>query len=211
MMSKAVMLILCSLLVLSCGGENEQPAVAEIDQPTTEPAIEQRQPEDEATTSEESSPNAGLTPTTLDVAGDGIHIISIELPDDVSPDNGGRFGIDIQLGSAWNPETVVKLDARCNDDDCSPQDWSKIIDDSSEPLGRARSIMVPDRDEAIDGGWIISGPFWNEDNGAQAVIARWDNDADRYFTCHAEPAPDDADRLDELVAICMTAEPMWFE
>ena len=39
---------------------------------------------------------------------------------------------------------------------------------------------------------------------------RWDDTASHYFSCTIEVDARDVDRADELLTICLTAEPLWF-
>lgn len=204
MWNRLLMVVFCALAVVACGGGDPETAESETAEPeATEPGPTSvvESPPDEAV-------GEALAPT-LDVTGDGEYTITIELPEDATPDNGGRFGIDVALGPDWSSESVIKLDIDCADE-CGPQDWSEQVEAFASPIGRIRSTLVEPRDESIPNGWLLAGPNFNE-QGSTAVVARWNNDADAYFTCVAETALQDADRFDELIDVCLSAMPLWFE
>ena len=139
---------------------------------------------------------------------DGEHNVSMQIPLDATIDVDGFFGTELTPGSDYSIFTDIELNASC-DGICEAQDWGSKLNGSDGELGRVRAAIEPENDTPIDAGWLLSGPRVDGD-GAAAVVVRWDDTAQRYFSCMIEIDDSDIDEADELITICLTAEPLWF-
>ena len=139
---------------------------------------------------------------------DGEHNVSMQVPADATIDVDGIFGTEILVGGDFSIFTDIELNASC-DGICEAQDWEAKINGPSGELGRLRASIDPENDAPIEDGWVLSGPAVDGD-GALAAVFRWDDTASHYFACTIEVDDRDIDHMDELLTICLTAEPLWF-
>ncbi len=139
---------------------------------------------------------------------EGEHNVSMQVPADTTVDVDGFFGTELMLGGDYSIFTDIELNASC-DGICEAQDWGSKLNSTDGELGRTRASIEPQNDTPIDAGWLLSGPNLDDD-GATVLVVRWDDTARRYFSCTIEIDESDVDRSDELLTICLTAEPLWF-
>ena len=139
---------------------------------------------------------------------EGEHNVSMQVPADTTVDVDGFFGTELMLGGDYSIFTDIELNASC-DGICEAQDWGSKLNSTDGELGRTRASIEPQNDTPIDAGWLLSGPNLDDD-GATVLVVRWDDTSRRYFSCTIEIDESDVDRSDELLTICLTAEPLWF-
>jgi len=139
---------------------------------------------------------------------ESANTVSIALPADASFET-DTFGTEVDLGDDWSIFSDLSLDGTCGGA-CQAKDWEAKLNGGNGQLGRGRARVMVENDAAIDSGWVQSGVVVDDDEH-HVIVVRWNDDVDRYFSCTADLDDDDAHRADEILAICLSAEPSWFE
>ena len=173
---------------------------------TTTSTIEETISDDIASILDEPTIGQPLQVVALDE--DGEHNVSMQVPADATIDVDGLFGTEVRIGEDFSIFTELELNASC-DGICEAQNWGAKINGPAGELGRLRASITPENDAPIEDGWILSGPEIDGD-GVLGAVMRWDDTASHYFSCTIEVDARDVDRADELLTICLTAEPLWF-
>ena len=130
------------------------------------------------------------------------YFATLGLPDDVRFDY--WLGVNVKLRAFVG----VRLDAGCQGD-CGAQDWGEKLLGSGEDIWRTRLEIYPVNDSPIESGWLLSGP--NIDESYSIRVYRWNDDAARFFSCRADLRHWEQEEVDQVLGICLSARPEWFD
>lgn len=193
-------------------------------QPLKDPPSTLAATDDPADTSPDSNPASSPdnSPDSAPTTGPDVDWVTFELTDIF--DEGHQVTAAIPAGwiehdvfvDRWRPPdnsghgffTDIGFDDGC-DGVCQAKDWERALNGPDGQLSRARDEWVVLRDESIDNGWIMvtEGAVVSR----KVTVLRWNNDADFFFQCRVELDEEDAHLVDEMVDICLLADPLWLD
>ena len=153
------------------------------------------------------APLTGVDPQVVSLQDDGDYTAQLYLPEDATVSGDNSFATSVTFDDSDSFFSGLSITAECRGF-CTPQDWEANLNAPDGELGRVRSSVTVVNDTPIDSGWIVSGDRRSGD-GAAGVVVRWDDAADRYFACSIEAGGADSDQINEMIAICVAAEPNW--
>lgn len=149
-----------------------------------------------------ADPAPALPRQTFSVDDDGL--ISIALPPGSTVSEDGE---EVELPDTMSIFTDLELDATC-DGVCGPQDWGPKLQETRNTIGRARLGLGLGivNDSPIDGGWLLSGA---DGDDHLVLVVKWNDQSERFFVCEASIDERDLDIIDDMLNICLSAEPDW--
>ncbi len=111
-------------------------------------------------------------------------------------------------GAGYGFFTDIGFDQGC-DGFCEAKDWEAALNSPDGQLSRTRDEFAVLRDEPIDNGWLLitEGVVVSQ----RIDVYRWNNDADFFFQCRVELAEEDVRFADEMVEVCLLADPLWLD
>ncbi|NNE73984.1 MAG: hypothetical protein HKN26_09985 [Acidimicrobiales bacterium] len=137
---------------------------------------------------------------------DGEFVVNIALPPDTEVSI-GSFDAEVDLAAAQSIFTDFELDAGC-DGLCTPKDWEAELNRFDGLLGGVRASVDVALDAPFDNGWVVAG--WQGDDYRIRVV-HWDDDATHFFQCAVDLNEADVDLAPSIIALCVAAEPAWFD
>lgn len=144
--------------------------------------------------------------TSVDLEDDGEYLASAVVPSDWESSTGFNVEFSPPEGSALSIFTTLEFGAGC-DGSCEANDWEARL---RGPDGYLTSYLDqhPSAGEAPIAG--SEGVVVTDTAEVTALVLRWDDGADRYFSCQVDLEPEQASLLGAFVAACESSRPAWF-
>ena len=145
---------------------------------------------------------------SADLDDDGEYLASMVVPEGWTSDTGFNVEFSPPADSGVSIFTSIEAGAGC-DGTCEATDWEERLRGESGFLTQFFSSHPGAAESPIAGseGVIVTNTTEDE---AVAVVLRWDDGADKYFSCEVSLEPEQADLLPAFVAACESSRPAWF-
>ena len=141
--------------------------------------------------------------TDADLEDDGEYLASVVVPTgweretnfnvEFSPSDGGIF-------------TSIEFGAGC-DGTCAATDWAARLREDMGAVTSFTSSHADAAESAIEGS---SGLVLTSAADAAALVLRWDDRADKYFSCSVSLEDEYVGLLSAFVQACVASRPAWF-
>ena len=151
---------------------------------------------------------SGLTfaVASADLEDDGNYLASVVVPSGWEPTTGFNVEFAPPASSGASIFTTVEVGAGC-DGSCEATDWDARLRGESGALASYLDQHPGASEAPISGS---KGVVVTDSSEVAALVLRWDDSADRYFSCEVDLETEDAALLPAFVTACESSRPAWF-
>jgi len=144
---------------------------------------------------------------SADLEDDGEYLASMVVPEGWDMDQGFNVEFSPPADSGASIFTSMEAGAGC-DGTCAATDWDARLREEVGAISQFTTSHPSATEEPIAGseGVVLT----DTSDGATALVLRWDDSADKYFSCSVDLDEDDAALLPAFVEACVASRPAWF-
>jgi hypothetical protein len=144
---------------------------------------------------------------SADLDADGEYLASIVVPDGWEEESSFDVTYSPPADSGVSIFTSIEVGAGC-DGVCEPNDWDARLRGADGYLTSYLSSHPSASESPIPGseGVVLTSTI----DEVTALVLRWDDGADKYFSCEVDLEDEQADLLPAFVEACVSARPAWF-
>lgn len=142
-----------------------------------------------------------------DLEDDGEYLASMVVPVGWTSESGFNVEFSPPPDSGASIFTVIEAGAGC-DGTCEATDWDTRLRGDMGVIASFTSSHPSASEAPIAGsaGVVLT----DTTDEVAALVLRWDDTVDKYFSCEVRLEDDEADLLPAFVAACQSSRPAWF-
>lgn len=144
---------------------------------------------------------------SADLEDDGEYLASVVVPAGWTSEMAFNVEFSPPEDSGASIFTGMEVGAGC-DGNCQPTDWEARLRGEMGALASFLSSHPSAAEAPVSGSEGVA--LTDTTDEVAALVLRWDDGADKYFSCEVLLEDDQADLLPAFVAACESSRPAWF-